>query len=302
MKITNRLNLPASLARAVSNDRYSRGDAHISVTGLIGPARKRYLEQLHADEITEDVSERLWAMLGQIAHGILERADDQAWCEERLFIERFGWRISGQFDRYLLEADGRLQDYKLTSTYSVKDGVKSDWEAQQNCYALLLREHGYHVSTLEIVAILRDWQKAKAKHTDDYPQVPALVIPVRMWTAAETENYIKQRLNAHSKAHKSMPECTAEERWERPAVYALHKQGNKRATKLYATESEAEQALKEAGKGNEIQYRPAEQRRCADYCPALPFCEQGQRLIKLTEDHRLQQMWTVTRKEPRHAA
>ena len=104
MKITNRLGLPSSLVKAVSNDRYSRGDAHISVTGLIGPARKRYLEQLHADEITEDVAERLWALLGQITHGILEKADlDSTLKEERFFIERYGWRISGQLDRLCLE-------------------------------------------------------------------------------------------------------------------------------------------------------------------------------------------------------
>jgi hypothetical protein len=103
LKITNRLGLPRSIENAVRNDRYSKGDAHISVTGLIGPARKRALEIRHADEITEDVSERIWALMGQIAHGILERADDQGFCEERLFIERHGWRISGQFDRLCLE-------------------------------------------------------------------------------------------------------------------------------------------------------------------------------------------------------
>jgi hypothetical protein len=302
MNITNKLGLPSSLARAVSNDRYSRGDAHISVTGLIGPARKRYLEQLHADEISEDVAERIWALMGQITHGILERADDTAWCEERLFIERFGWRISGQFDRYLLELDGLLQDYKLTSTYSIKDGVKAEWEAQENIYALMLREHGYHVEKLEIVAILRDWQKAKAKHTDDYPQVPALVIPVRVWPTDQIETYIQQRLNAHSKAHRSLPECTAEERWERPAVYALMKAGRKHALKLYSNETEAQNALAQTGKGHEIQYRPAEQRRCQDYCPALPFCSQGQALIKQSEDYRLQQLWTVSKRETVNAA
>lgn len=294
MHITNRLGLPSSLVKAVSNDRYSRGDAHISVTGLIGPARKRYLETLHADEISEDVAERIWALMGQIAHGILERADDVAWCEERLFIERYGWRISGAFDRYLLEPSGLLQDYKMTSTYSIKDGVKIEWEAQENIYTLMLREHGYEVSRLEIVAILRDWQKAKAKHDDNYPQVPALVIPVREWTKDETETYIKARLNAHSKAHKNLPECTAEERWERPAIYALQKIGNKRATKLFDSEAEAQEALEAIGKGYEVQLRPAEQKRCQDYCTALPFCDQGQRLIDETEKYRLQQLWSVS--------
>lgn len=103
MIITNKLGLPSSIEKAVRNDKYSRGGAHISVTGLIGPARKRALEIAHADEITEDVAERIWSLMGQIAHGILERADDHAWCEERLYIERHGWRISGQFDRLCLE-------------------------------------------------------------------------------------------------------------------------------------------------------------------------------------------------------
>jgi len=294
MKITNRLNLPSSIAKAVQNDRYSRGDAHISVTGMIGPARKRALEIAHADELTEDVSERIWALMGQIAHGILERADDQAWCEERLFIERHGWRISGAFDRYLLESDGRLQDYKMTSTYAIKDGSKPEWEAQENIYALMLREHGYTVTNLEVVAILRDWQKAKSKHTADYPQTPALVIPVTMWPRQVTEAYIRERLMAHGKAQHTLPECSADERWERPAVYALYKGKNVRATKLFDTEAEANAACSLAGAGHEIRERPAEQKRCADYCPALQFCDQGQRLIKETEDYRQSQIWSVS--------
>jgi hypothetical protein len=294
VRLTNRLGLPRSIERAVRNDRYSRGDAHISVTGLIGPARKRAIEIKHADEITEDVSERIWSLMGQIAHGILERADDQGWCEERLFIERHGWRISGSFDRYVLEEDGLLQDYKLSSTYSIKDGVKPEWSAQENIYALMLREHGYKVTRLEIVVILRDWQKSKAKHTADYPQVPAVVMPVEMWSANRTETYLKERLMAHGKAQHELPECSPEERWERPAVFALHKIGNKRAAKLFNDEAEAEKELGYAGKGYEIQKRPAEQKRCADYCPALPFCEQGQQLIKETEDFRLAQHWTVS--------
>lgn len=294
MKLTNRLGLPRSIENAVRNDKYSRGDAHISVTGLIAPARKRAIEARHADELTEDVAERIWALLGQIAHGILERADDIGWCEERLFIERHGWRISGSFDRYLLEGDGRLQDYKLSSTYTTKDGAKPEWESQENIYALMLREHGYKVTALDVVVILRDWQKSKAKHTQGYPQVPAMVIPVEVWPTDRIEQYIKDRLMAHGKAQHVLPECTADERWERPAVFALTKKGNKRATALFDSESDAAEALVDAGRGYEINERPAEQKRCADYCAALPFCEQGQHLIQATEDFRLSKVWTVS--------
>jgi len=104
MILTNKLGLPRSIENAVRNDPYSRGNADISVTGLIGPPRKRQLEIQFFDQITEDVSERIWALWGQIGHGILERAGDgDAIHEKRLFIERYGWIISGSFDRYCLE-------------------------------------------------------------------------------------------------------------------------------------------------------------------------------------------------------
>lgn len=301
MILTNRLNLPRSIENAVRRDPYTRGNAHISVTGLIGPARKRAIETAHADEITEDVSERIWALMGQITHGILEKADDQAMTEERLFIERHGWRISGQFDRYVLE-DELLQDYKLTSSYAIKEGVKPEWTAQENIYALMLREHGYEVSGLEVVAILRDWQKAKAKHDEHYPQQPAVIFKVEVWPAERIEAYIKERLMAHGWAQHELPECTSEERWERPAVYVIQKKGNSRATSVHATQEAAEAALATLtpAASYSIVERPAEQRRCQDYCPALPFCEQGQRLLKETEDFRLSKLWTVA--QPRAPA
>lgn len=304
MILTNRLGLPRSIENAVRRDPYTRGDAHISVTGLISPARKRALETQHANEITEDVAERIWALMGQITHGILERAEDHAWTEERLYIERHGWRISGQFDRYLLETDGLLQDYKLTSTYSVKDSDKPEWTAQENIYALMLREHGYRVNRLEVVAILRDWQKAKARHTPEYPQTPAVIIPVQMWPASQTEEYIKQRLIAHGKAQHELPECTPEERWEKPSVLALYRIGNSRATSLHATQDEAEAALEAIAPNSlkkrsyEIRERPAVQTRCAEYCPARPFCTQAQQL----EEYRDRQTAWVVASGPRGTA
>lgn len=287
MKLTNRLGLPQSIVNAVSRDNYSRGDADISVTGLIGPARKRMLERVHGNELTEDVTDRIWALFGQVTHGILERHDDEAKTEERLFITRAGWRISGQFDRLLLE-DGILQDYKITSTYSIKSGAKVEWIAQANIYALMLREHGYTVNKLEVVVILRDHQRSKALHDSDYPQVPVMVIDVPLWDAAATETYILDRLRAHGHAQHLLPECSAEERWERPAKFAVMKDGNKRATSLHDTRKSAEIArdelMAEARKGAAyfIDERPAEQIRCEQYCPARPVCRQADELMRIT--------------------
>jgi hypothetical protein len=284
MILTNKLGLPKSIEQAVRNDPYSRGDAHISVSQLIGPARKRALEIRHADELTEDVADRIWSLMGQIAHGILERADHEAWTEERLFITRHGWRISGQFDRVLLEDDGLCQDYKISSTWSVKDGVKPEWEAQANLYCLMLREHGYTVRRAQIVVVLRDWQKSKAKHDANYPQAPCVVLNVPMWSPEQGESYIVDRLTAHGNAQHKLPQCTAEERWERPAKWALRKEGNKRATSLHDTQEEAESARaahKDAGK-MAVEHRPDESLRCMDYCAAAPHCRQWEELNRIT--------------------
>lgn len=298
MRLTNRLSLPSSIVNAVARDPYSKGDANLSVTQLIGPARKLILERIHSDELTEDVADRLWALLGSIVHEILDRHDAEAWTEERLFIERHGWRISGKFDRVLLE-DGSLSDYKLTSTYTVKQGPKSEWIAQANLYATMLREHGHTINRAEAVTIFRDWQRSKAQHDPDYPQIPVAVLPMPLWTPAECESYILARLTAHADAQHELPLCTAEERWERPAKLALIREGNVKATSLHGTLIEAEAAreheiaddlAKRLAKRKtppkeplvplafRIDTRPAEQIRCRDYCAAAPVCEQWKAL------------------------
>jgi hypothetical protein len=283
MKLTNRLNLPSSIYNAVARDPYHKGDAHISVTGLIGPARKRQLELQHGDQLTEDVADRIWSLMGQITHGILERHDSDGLTEERLYIERHGWRISGQFDRVLLE-EGLLQDYKLTSTYSVKDGVKPEYEAQANLYALMLREHGHEIRRAQIVAILRDYQKSKALHDMSYPQAPVVVMDVNLWPADLVETFIQVRLKAHGDAQHVLPLCSPEERWERPSKFALVKEGNKKATSLHDTLEDANRAMACTPKGVafRIDERPAEPIRCAQYCSARPVCSQADELMKVT--------------------
>lgn len=284
MILTNKLGLPRSIENAVRRDPYSRGNAHISVTALIDSARKRALEIKHQDTITEDVADRVFALMGQVLHGVLERADDEAITEKRLFIERHGWVISGSFDRLLLEGQ-TLQDYKSTSTYALKNGPKPGWVAQMNVYALMIREDmGATVDRSQIVVIYRDFQKSKAKHApDSYPQSPVGVFDVPLWTAAQTEAYITERLMAHGHAQHELPECTAEERWARPPVYALWKEGNMKATKLFQNKDEAGRAIIDAQmKSAKMQYRieamPEQNVRCDDYCSAADYCEQYKKL------------------------
>ena len=102
--LTNKHNIPQQIVSAIMRDPYSRGGAHISVTQLIQPPRIIQLKKRLENEIEEDASDRVWALLGQTCHKILERSDDTgAFHEERISLEVEGWTVSGASDCYLTQ-------------------------------------------------------------------------------------------------------------------------------------------------------------------------------------------------------
>lgn len=290
MKLTNRLGLPDAVVASVSNDDYSRGECDMSVTQAIAPPRKVELQRRHEDEIVEDVSERIWMLMGKAIHGILDKAAPRgaALTEERLFLDVLGWKVSGAFDTMALLQQNddlwKISDYKVTSVWSVIFAdTKSDWEAQLNLYAHMLRRHSFPIGALEIVALCRDWQKSKALVDKDYPQSQVAVVPIRLWSDDEAQAYLEQRVLLHQAARDrgELPLCTAEERWERPTKYALMKAGNKRATRVFDNEEEAAAAVKP---GFTVEVRVGESLRCKSYCNVLAFCEQARNGTLTLED------------------
>ena len=71
-----------------------------------------------------------------------------------------------------------------------------------------------------------------------------------------------------------LPECTPQEMWEKPPVWAVIKVGGVRAKSLHDTSSMAAIALEEAGQGYEIQERKGDRTRCKDYCLVNKWCKQ----------------------------
>lgn len=279
MKLTNRMNLPQPLVDAVRNDSYDgpRDTNSISVTSLLKPPRLLALEKTYATEISEDASDRIWSLLGQVVHGILERAETDGVAERRLSITVEGWAVSGAMDRY---CDGTLQDYKVVTAYKFKDGgVPKDYEAQLNIYSEILRQHGHPVNRAEIVGILRDWSKLEARRDPSYPQAQVLVREVPLWPAERAQKFIRERVILHQQARISLPLCSAEDRWERPTKYAVMKEGAVRAVKLFDNRDEA---IDYSIKDNKyyVEDRPGEAIRCSAYCPVAAFCTQYQDEIK----------------------
>ena len=85
--ITNLHNLPAAVVAAVQNDPYV-GGGDISTTKLIDSPRIRVLSAKHKDNISVDVSERVWALLGQAVQrevACIDRHDDLVGRGQRAF-------------------------------------------------------------------------------------------------------------------------------------------------------------------------------------------------------------------------
>lgn len=270
--LTNKLNLPQAVVMAVQNDPYSRGKSDISVTQLITPPYQRKLRQ--AVEPVEDVADRLFSLYGQIGHGILERAGLKAGSdvENRLFSEVNGWTVSGQYD--LIE-DGILMDYKFTTFWSVKgDEPKPEWVQQLNLLRALAIRNGIEVKGLRIIALLRDYQKSAASRDPEYPQFPIVPVDIPMWDLDAAEAFMLERVKLHQESDPAP--CSDEDRWKQPQVFALKKSGLKRAVKLFTNVDDATAAMPN-NKDYFIEMRPAEYRRCAEYCNVSHGCKVWQR-------------------------
>jgi hypothetical protein len=307
--ITNNANLPGPIYRALSNDTYV-GGGDISVTRVIAPPRIVALKKYHEDEIVEDASDRIWSVLGQAGHKVLElSAGGDEVAETRLYMPFQGihtpdgpmmWKLSGQPDLYN-KKDKVIYDYKYTSVWSVLFGDKPEWEKQVNMQAMLHRYKEDRVESAFIVAIMRDWQTRKARYEKNYPPTQIKIIGIPLWPQGEVIDYTERRIKLHQRAQleyiksnknpDSLPLCTPDERWYRGHGYAIKKKNtktgviNKKADRVFDNMTDAKQYMWDNAatlpKGKEwadIEERPGENIRCMTYCDVAAFCPFGRAL------------------------
>lgn len=292
MIITNKYNLPQTFVNIMKRPTYSKGKANISATELLNSPRIVQLRKLHEDKIETDVSEMVWSIFGTAIHGVLEHgSDENHLIEERLHATLDGWSISGAIDLQILNQDGTvtINDYKTTGAWSVMN-EKIEWEQQLNIYAWLVEKvKGDTVSKLEIVAIIRDWSRRDAALKPDYPDAPIKVIPIQLWAMETREAFIRAKIKQHSNAlfdletGDELPPCTPNDMWEKPTTYAVKKTGNVKARNVCATEEEALAKVAEYGKGYDIEVRPGERTRCANFCSVNAYCSQYKEYLSTKE-------------------
>lgn len=301
MKFTNKQNLPQPYYSAVANDDYDSGVCDYTPSSLIRPPYMARLLRDHNDEIEVDVADRFYSLMGQMAHKLLETADTTASTEVRIYKEFQKWVIGMKYDRlYIDKETAILQDWKMTTSYKFTKDFNGnypeidEWEIQLNIGAYILRNGGYtierkkevpfspqKINQIEIVGLIRDWQKKEADNNHLYPQHPVIVRGIRMWSDKEVESYLSSRCQEHDDAMKSpsieyVKPCTPKEMWQRPDRFALMKFGNKRAVKLFDSQSAISKHITENNldpKKHFIEPRPGERIRCErGYCDVAKFC------------------------------
>jgi len=279
MLITYQFGLPETLVSAIQNSPYNAvGD--ISTTRLLSPYQVVALQKRYAPVLSEDVSDMIYPLIGSNTHYIIERVNLPNTLKEwRFYLQMYGWLLSGQID--LWEA-GVLYDWKVTSIWSYIYGLKPEHENQMNINAYMIRHSPYSdflpIHKMQIVCIFRDWSKKKAETDRDYPQCQVGLIDVPIWDELKSYGYIFERINGHqgceSLDDEDLPECTPEERWEKPTTHAVMSKGRKSAHRVLNTMESAERWMEENGKGDYIDTRIGESTRCESYCSVRDFCHQ----------------------------
>jgi hypothetical protein len=282
MKITNKYGIPQTFMNVLERPTYTKGKANISATQLLNSPKIVALTRKFDDQIEQDASEMVWSIFGSAVHNILEHGkDDNHLVEERIHAEFDGWHISGAVDLQILNPNGvDVRDYKTTSVWAAMN-EKPEWEDQLNVYAWLVEKvKRIPVTSLGIVAILRDWKERESKQKEGYPESPIKELPIRLWSMEERTAYIQSRIALHSSCDFSLetdgdlPDCTPAEMWEKPTTWAIKKKGGVRAFKVYETEEHALEAIVNMDKMYEIEVRKGERTRCENYCPVSQYCQQ----------------------------
>ena len=277
--LTNNQNLPESLVSAIRNDPY-RSVSDISTTRIIRPYQQVALQKRYSHKIIEDASGRIYALIGKNTHHIIERVEvDGAVKEWTFYANILGWLVSGTIDSW----ERTLWDWKVTSIWAVKDGVKPEVEAQMNVNKYLIEQSPYKdfvpIDSMKVVNIYRDWSKLKSLQRG-YPKSQVGIQDVNVWDEMDIWFYIHGRIKNHQ-VEQDMPDefltpCTPSERWEKPTVYAVHKEGRKSAVKLFNDMEPAEKFIEnhKDKKKLYINIRQGESTRCEHYCNVSSYCKQ----------------------------
>jgi hypothetical protein len=284
---------PLVKALTESAKMYESFGSDYSATQIIKSPKLVQLNARYGHKVQMDMAKSVPSFIGNGVHhefeNMLKRANDPDYMVERRLVDTIcGRRLSGMFD--ILHKKQDMYDIKTCKTWKyVKNYPEfEEWTQQQNIYSYLLRTTtDIKPRNLYIIAMFLDWSQGKAmQYGGTYPQEHTLLIKLDHWSEQKQLAYITERLELHKAAEgmkdNEIPECTFDERWEKPTVYKCMKSKDaKRSSKNCDSEQEAEDYINAKLSGKQakawqqayIQAVPGERTRCEHWCGVNEWCD-----------------------------
>lgn len=308
--------VPLSLAVFLASDSYDHDEATISATTLIKPIRQIVLSnRVDNSASSVDLVQMVSSRMGTAIHDGIERAwmtnhetaltllgypkkvieririnpkphelDEDTipiYLEQRSHKQVGKHKVSGKFD---FVGDGRVEDFKSTSTYTAINNTNDDKYILQGSIYRWLNPEIITRDDMAIQFIFTDWSAARARAEPTYPQQRIQQRVLQLLSIEATDHYVKSKLDQIDRYmgvdESSIPLCSDEDLWRSDPVFKYYKNPEKtaRSTKNFDTMQEARlRQIEDGGKGIVIE-RPGEVMACK-YCSAFSVCSQKDRLI-----------------------
>ena len=317
-KYANTSSVPLSLAVFLATDNYDhdQDESTISATALIKPLRQIVLSARVPEDLTpvdlvnlvpsrmgsaiHDAIERSWkdnysnalAILGYPKR-VIEKIRINPKPEELtdgvipIYMEQRAKKTVGKFTvtgKYDFIGDGRVEDFKSTSTYTATNNTNDEKYIWQGSIYRWLNPQIITKDEMAIQFIFTDWSKAKAMADPKYPQqrIQQRILPLK--SIQETDAFVTRKLNQIEQywgaTEEQLPPCTDTDLWRSEPVFKYYKNPEKRArsTKNFDNRHDAQLRYIEDGSVGIVVEQPGQVTACK-YCPAFAVCSQKDALI-----------------------
>ena len=317
-KYANTSSVPLSLAVFLASDFYDhdQDENTISATALIKPLRQIVLSARVPEDMTpvdlvnmvpsrmgtaiHDAIERSWKLNYRMAlrllgypNRVIEKIRINPKPEELtdgvipIYMEQRAKKTVGKFTvtgKYDFIGDGRVEDFKSTSTYTAMNNTNDEKYIWQGSIYRWLNPKIITKDEMAIQFIFTDWSKAKAMQDPKYPQqrIQQRLLPLK--SLQETDAFVNRKLNQIEQywdaKEEDLPLCTDADLWRSEPVFKYYKNPEKRArsTKNFDNRHDAQLRYIEDGSVGIVVEQPGQVTACK-YCPAFAVCSQKDALI-----------------------
>lgn len=317
-KYANTSSVPLSLAVFLATDNYDhdQDENTISATALIKPLRQIVLSARVPEDLTPvDLVNLVPSRMGSAIHDAIERSWKDNYPNalanlgypkrviekirinpkpEELtdgvipvYMEQRAKKTVGKFTvtgKYDFIGDGRVEDFKSTSTYTAINNTNDEKYIWQGSIYRWLNPQIITKDEMAIQFIFTDWSKAKAMADPKYPQqrIQQRILPLK--SIQETDAFVTRKLNQIEQywdaPEEQLPLCTDADLWRSEPVFKYYKNPEKRtrSTKNFDNRHDAQLRYIEDGSVGIVVEQPGQVTACK-YCPAFAVCSQKDALI-----------------------